>query len=196
MQKGYSEMADKPKPSVCALTGSTSEDFTTVLVKQAVQSVPFRGNDEQPLDQPIKAVFASLQGINPKDEIEGMLAAQMVAVHNATMDCFRRAMVKDQTFAGREMNLNQATKLSRTYAMQIEALNRYRGKGQQKVTVEHVHVHAGGQAIVGHVSRSEGGGITEKTEEQPHAKQITHAPGQTLPRQSTKRKTVPVARDA
>jgi hypothetical protein len=27
----------------------------------------------------------------------------------------------------------------------------YRGKGQQKVTVEHVHVHSGGQAIVGAV---------------------------------------------
>jgi hypothetical protein len=44
---------------------------------------------------------------------------------------------------------NQANKLSRTYATLIEALNRHRGKGQQKVTVEHVHVHAGGQAVVG-----------------------------------------------
>jgi len=33
----------------------------------------------------------------------------------------------------------------------LEALQRYRGKGQQKVTVEHVHVNAGGQAIVGTV---------------------------------------------
>ena len=32
-----------------------------------------------------------------------------------------------------------------------KALNRHRGKGQQKVTVEHVHVHEGGQAIVGNV---------------------------------------------
>lgn len=31
----------------------------------------------------------------------------------------------------------------------LEALNRHRGKGQQKVAVEHVHVHAGGQAVVG-----------------------------------------------
>ena len=35
--------------------------------------------------------------------------------------------------------------------MQLEALQRYRGKGQQKVTVEHVNVNAGGQAIVGTV---------------------------------------------
>jgi uncharacterized protein YcbX len=42
-------------------------------------------------------------------------------------------------------------KLARTFASQVEALNRHRGKGQQKVTVEHVHVHEGGQAIVGNV---------------------------------------------
>jgi hypothetical protein len=41
--------------------------------------------------------------------------------------------------------------LSRTYAVLLDALNRHRGKGQQKVTVEHVHVHSGGQAIVGTV---------------------------------------------
>ena len=41
--------------------------------------------------------------------------------------------------------------LARTFTTQMEALNRYRGKGQQKMTVEHVHVHKGGQAIVGAV---------------------------------------------
>ena len=50
-------------------------------------------------------------------------------------------------------HLNQANKLSRTYSTLLEALNRHRGKGQQKVTVEHVHVHQGGQAIVGNVER-------------------------------------------
>jgi hypothetical protein len=38
----------------------------------------------------------------------------------------------------------------------IKPLNRHRGKGQQKVTVEHVHVHSGGQAIVGAVAPGEG----------------------------------------
>src|SRR5215217_8219392 len=76
---------------------------------------------------------------------------------------------------GRRENLAQANKLSRTYAALLEALNRHRGKGQQKVTVEHVHVHEGGQAIVGHV---EGGGVTTKSENQPHA--LGYAPGETL----------------
>jgi hypothetical protein len=40
----------------------------------------------------------------------------------------------------------------------MEALKRYRTSGQQKMTVEHVHVHEGGQAIVGTVE----GGRDEK----------------------------------
>jgi len=35
----------------------------------------------------------------------------------------------------------------RTFASLTEALSRYRGKGEQKMIVEHVHVHKGGQAI-------------------------------------------------
>ena len=68
------------------------------------------------------------------------------------MECYRRAMLDEQTFEGRRENLNQANKLSRSFAVLLEALNRHRGKGQQKVTVEHVTVNAGGQAIVGAIA--------------------------------------------
>jgi hypothetical protein len=43
-------------------------------------------------------------------------------------------------------------KLARTFAAQVEALKRYRSGGEQKMTVQHVHVADGGQAIVGNVS--------------------------------------------
>ncbi|MGB0632315.1 MAG: hypothetical protein ACPGRZ_16620 [Alphaproteobacteria bacterium] len=46
-------------------------------------------------------------------------------------------------------------KLARTFAMQMEALKKYRTGGQQKMTVEHVTVNEGGQVIVGQI---EGGG--------------------------------------
>ena len=99
-------------------------------------------------------------------------------------------MIGEQTFEGRRENLSQANKLSRTYTTLLEALNRHRGKGQQKVTVEHVHVHEGGQAIVGNV---EGGGMQRKSKDQPHA--LTHAPGETLRSANTEREAVPVASD-
>jgi hypothetical protein len=124
----------------------------------------------------LSATVAALVGIAPDDELEGMVAAQLVASHNAAMECYRRAMIGDQTFEGRRENLSQANKLSRTHATLLEALNRHRGKGQQKVTVEHVHVHSGGQAIVGAVKQKEGGGVAREHEGQPHAKAIFHAP--------------------
>jgi hypothetical protein len=116
-----------------------------------------------------------LAGIKPHGELEGMIAAQLIAAHSATMECYRRAMLPEQSFEGRRESLNQANKLSRTYTTLLEALNRHRGKGQQKVTVEHVHVHEGGQAIVGMVD-TPGGGDRGNSEDQPHAKQIAHAP--------------------
>jgi hypothetical protein len=38
------------------------------------------------------------------------------------MECYRHAMLRNQTFDGRHENLKQATKLSRTYAALTEAL--------------------------------------------------------------------------
>jgi hypothetical protein len=104
-------------------------------------------------------------------------------------------MIPEQSFEGRRENLNQANKLSRTYTTLLEALNRHRGKGQQKVTVEHVHVHAGGQAVVGPVE-TPGGGDQTKSEDQPHAKQVTHAPQSPMWSADKERQPVPVTSDA
>ena len=53
--------------------------------------------------------------------------------------------------------LKHATKLLGVYARQVEALDKHRGHGQQKITVEHVNVHAGGQAIVGNLDTGAAG---------------------------------------
>jgi hypothetical protein len=52
------------------------------------------------------------------------------------------ATLPDQPLVVSTASVNNATKLLRAFSQQLEALNRYRGKGQQKVTVEHVHVHS------------------------------------------------------
>jgi hypothetical protein len=43
-------------------------------------------------------------------------------------------------------------RLARTFAVQVEALKRYRSGGAQTIRVEHVTVNEGGQAIVGTVT--------------------------------------------
>jgi hypothetical protein len=202
LQAPKTVVADDPedrKGRLKNIGGSKSDHWNNILANQAIQALWVKNSSPEERDKQWSATVAALMGIAPKDELEGMMAAQLIAAHNAAMECYRRAMIGEQNFEGRRENLAQANKLSRTYATLLEALNRHRGKGQQKVTVEHVHVHAGGQAVVGMVATSPGqpgGGDGRNNEEQPHAKQIAYAPQPTLRRANEDRQPVPVAGDA
>ena len=79
------------------------------------------------------SAISLLQGIKPADEIEGMLAAQMVATHHAAMKCLRRAMIVEQTIVGRDQNLKHAGKLLSIYSRQIEVLDKHRGKDPEAI---------------------------------------------------------------
>ncbi len=173
--------------------GSRSDDWNQVLVNQVVSALWSNNFDGENIKKQQYAMAYALIGIAPQSELEGMLAAQLIACHNASMECYRRAMIGEQTLQGRRENLNQANKLSRTYATLLESLNLHRGKGQQKVTVEHVHVHEGGQAIVGNVETL-GGGDRSKSEEQAHA--LGYAPSAAMPSADTAREPVSVTGDA
>jgi hypothetical protein len=105
---------------------------------------------KRPGSEDVNATLAAVTGIEACDEVEGMLATQMVATHLAAITALRR-LKGSENIAQQDSNGNLAVKLLRTFTAQVEALQRYRGKGQQKVTVEHVNVNAGGQAIVGTV---------------------------------------------
>ena len=184
---------DDLKGTLKHIGGSKSDHWNGVLANQTIQTLWLKHSDKETSDHQLSATVAGLVGIGPKDELEGMIAAPQLAAHNAAMECYRRAMIGEQSFEGRRENLSQANKLSRTYAVLLDALNHHRGKGQQKVTVEHVHVHSGGQAVVGMVE-TPGGGDRPKSEEQPHA--ITYAPGVEMPSANPERSTVPSASDA
>jgi hypothetical protein len=185
---------NKP-PELKRLGGSHSDDWNNHIANQTINTLRTTKTEEGDASAETKAAIVGLCGIDPKDELEGMIAAQLIAGHNAAMECYRRAMHPDQTFEGRRENLTQATKLSRTYTMLLDSLNRHRGKGQQKVTVEHVHVHKGGQAIVGNVETPRGG-FPSKLEVQPHARQIANASEPPVRGADPERETLPITRDA
>jgi hypothetical protein len=183
------------EPTLKQIGGSQSDDWNLVLANQTLNTLWRAHSNDEFQERQSGATLAALVGIDPRDELEGMIAAQLLAAHNAAMECHRRAMLENQSFEGRRENLNQANKLSRTWTTLLEALNRHRGKGQQKVTVEHVHVHQGGQAVVGMVE-TPGGGDRAKLEDQPHAKQIAHAPQPEMWGADTEREPVPITGDA
>ena len=103
---------------------------------------------------------------------EAMLSTQMLAVHDAALMYLHRSQVEGQTVEGADGNVLRATRLMRLFTDQLEAMQKLKGKsGQQKVTVEHVHVHEGGQAIVGMVKaprRKKSGGVARTLEQIPH----------------------------
>jgi hypothetical protein len=122
------------------------------------------------------AALGLLKGIKSEGEIEGMLATQMVGTHNAAIECLRRAMHPEQTFEGRDQNLKHAAKFLAIFTGQMDALNKNRGKGQQKTTVEHIHVEAGTNAIVGN-AQTMPSPATGSAKSPPA---LAHTPGQTL----------------
>jgi len=103
-------------------------------------------------------ILAMHQGIKPKDTIESLLAAQMVATHNMAMEFSKRVMLVGQTVEGVDANINRVTKLMRTYVAQVEALRKYRTGGKQTIQVQHVNVNEGGQAVVGNIQGGRGNG--------------------------------------
>ena len=130
------------------MTGIRFPDAGKLLLEQVILSMP---NDLLEREKAIGVAMAMLLDIEPKDELEGMLAAQMIAVHVASMNMSKRCMLAGQTLDGINANVNRMTKLMRTFTNLLEALQKYRGKCNQTIQVQHVQVNDGGQAVVGNV---------------------------------------------
>ncbi len=119
------------------------------------------------------AALAVIDGVRPTDEVEAMLAAHMALTNIALLELVARTRgaIAGHLYQGSGLKRldvlgNLTTKFLRTFTMQVEALARKRRKGEQTVTVKHVHVHAGGQAVVGNVTHRGGRGVT-KIEQRP-----------------------------
>ena len=137
-------------------TGTTDTELGHLLLTQGVYA-KFRCYEDQ--SKAANEILAALHEIRPQDVMEGMLAVQMIAAHNLAMECMKRSMIETQHPEAIHRYAKLANQFCRTFTAQLDALNKYRGKGQQKVTVEHVHVNEGGQAVVGNISQ--GGGENE-----------------------------------
>lgn len=134
------------------------------------------GLSEQEREARIVKALDLFDAIKPTDATESMLAAQMIGTHEAAMECLRRASLPEQNVIGLELSLKHAEKLMTLYTQQLAALDKHRGKGQQKITVERVTVQSGGQAIVGNI---DAGAVARPPEARRHKvapPQITSAP--------------------
>jgi hypothetical protein len=108
------------------------------------------GGGSSEVDDQRLFMISIVNNIAARDAVERMLAVQMAATHVALVRA-AGLLAKASTIQHLEAYSTAYNKLARTYAAQMEALRKHRNGGQQKVQVEHVHVHSGGQAIVGAV---------------------------------------------
>jgi hypothetical protein len=164
----------------------------------------------------LNAALAVIDGVRPKDEIEAMLAAHMAVTNIVLLELVARARgaVAGHRYEGdgiKRLDVlgNLANKFMRTYTMQVEALVRKRRKGEQNIRVKHVHVYAGGQAVVGNISHRGGRGYRknerrgyERGQEKPTTRAISESPSvrsadqerEALPVASDEKGTLPIAR--
>jgi len=150
--------------------GTVSYDFVQGLMDQV--AILSRTNGQVSENQ-LNFMLAFISGLEPRNEAEAMLALQMAVVHSATIAA-SRYLASAKMLPQYDSATNALTKLTRTYASQMETLNKYRRGGEKTVNVKHVHINDGGQAIVGNVSTGEGD--KSKPENQPRAKPVAHTP--------------------
>jgi len=155
-------LLDHPEPYYgCLLLmkalGTAEPDFYAGIVPQLAKAA----TQGQSLDEvSLNFMIAVIKGVEPRDQLECLLAAQLACIHVLTLD-FARRLSNAGDIVQRDSAERTLNKLARTFAAQVETLKRYRSNGEQKVTVEHVSVNEGGKAIVGNVTHG-GAGSSEK----------------------------------
>ncbi|KAJ04129.1 hypothetical protein [Sulfitobacter mediterraneus] len=116
------------------------------VLKANEASDDFASNDERSF------MLEAIKELAPRDAVERMLSVQMAATHVALVRS-ARWLANADTLVQTEAHYSGYNKLARTYTAQMEALRKHRNGGKQTVTVQHVNVEDGGQAIVGNVQR-------------------------------------------
>jgi hypothetical protein len=139
--------------------GTVDSDLSSILLEKLLGLYGTQNFSSKDMN----GALGFLQDMQPKDPAEAMLLTQMYGTHLLACRTMGNANISDQASEGVANNIAQATKLSRTYMAQMEALKKYRGKGQQKITVEHVNINEGGKAIIGDINNTviKGGGKNE-----------------------------------
>ena len=132
--------------------GSFSHAFNMAIFRETAACIWMLGDEKNKRQNLVEVTLAALIAFEPKDEIEGMIAAQAVALHFGAMEALRRSMIRDQPAEAAARCRKDGANLTRAMTDMLDALDRKRGKAQQVVRVERVVIEDGGQAIVGTVN--------------------------------------------
>ena len=136
------------------LSGSQHQDLCASIIQSAQEAFPKSTSKGLALSISTQA----MQEMAPQDLIEGMLCSQIISLNAQGMRYLARAESDGNLLCHTEAAVNMAIKLLRLKNETIEALTRYRRKGEQKVVVQHINVTDDARAIIGDLNDNRGGG--------------------------------------
>ena len=99
----------------------------------------------------IHALVSMFEESKVESPIEAMLISQMTTVHTQAMKLMCMVTNENCAFSVNSEMMAQANRLMKTFVNQIASYEKLKRGGQQIIKVDHVHVHEGGQAIVGNI---------------------------------------------
>jgi hypothetical protein len=177
-----------------AAFGTSSETVLHVEVERIAKALRQKDGTIDPAE--LDTVIAIVSGQRPKNELEAMIICQMAVTHALTIRSFGNLNRSNQ-IQQQDSNALTVARLTKAFASQVDALAKLRRGGEQRVVVEHVHIHAGGQAIVGAVTHTGGPRALIENQGQPHATEnpdsIVASDDQEMRSQNSDRETVPVS---
>src|SRR6202048_2535659 len=144
-----------------ALGNTLSDEFVEVILGKLVEALR-PGLYDQLDEATLNAALATIDSMQPRAELQALLAVQIIATGFAALRFLRqshRHMTDDyiNVYGG------YAIKLLRLQNELIQTFERYRRGNKQTVEVRHVHIHSGGQGVVGIINppgdREGGGGV-------------------------------------
>lgn len=134
--------------------GTNSSDFANDIINRTANILAAQNPD--PLGLDLNPLLAHFNGLNCQDEIEALIGSHLYCLNILIIKFLTNANAREQTFEGSDANVERACKLLRAFNSQLEQLNKYRNKGEQRMTVEHVNINKGGQAVFGNISSKRG----------------------------------------
>ena len=108
-------------------------------------------------DVAMNAALQLLVELRPQNSLERLLLAQLISCDKAASQCLSIGFNETNNPEAKRKYLGLGVQFQNVLIRQVEALAKLRNGNQQTVKVEHVHVHQGGQAIVGNVTQGGGG---------------------------------------
>ncbi|HAT9261851.1 TPA: hypothetical protein JBC17_11260 [Legionella pneumophila subsp. pneumophila] len=140
--------------------------ITAVLGNYATKGMDFTGmsadEKKQKEGKLYQATKTLTDALGATGLVEHLLSTQLLDIHELQQKLIVYANRSMHYPEENQYYINAVTKLSHAFVSQITLLQKLQGQSQQKVSVEHLHIHQGAQTIVGQINANNKGVANEK----------------------------------